>query len=121
MPGSIVEFTNKTENSHFEGVFDISPADLLKHQSSVLVVDVRQPEEYTGELGHIADSRLIVLNTLPQHLAELPKDQSIVFVCLLGGRSSQATAYARSQGFEHVYNMTGGMKLWNQLNLPTER
>lgn len=115
------EFTNKTENDYFEGIYDVSPQELQKHQSSVLVVDVRQPEEYTGELGHIAGATLMVLNTLPDRLNELPQDKTIVFVCLAGGRSSKAAAFARSQGFEHVYNMNGGMQLWNQLNLPTER
>ena len=83
--------------------------------------DVRQPDEYVGELGHIAGAELLVLDTLPDQLAKLPKDRTIVFVCRSGGRSGKATAYALMNGFTQVFNMQGGMLRWNQLQLPVER
>lgn len=116
-----VEFASKTENPHFENVFDIDPSEVLKLKDQIKLIDVRQPEEYTGELGHIAGAELLVLNTLPENLNRIPQDQTVVFTCRSGGRSAQAAAFAKSQGFEHVYNMQGGMLLWNQLQLPVER
>lgn len=115
------EFQSKTPNPGFDGVMDIHPNELNQLKDSVCLVDVRRPDEYTGELGHIAGTQLIVLDTIPQHLQELPKDKTIVFVCRSGGRSAQATAYAKSEGFSEVYNMLGGMLLWNELQLPVER
>lgn len=116
-----VHFENKFENPHFEGVFDIAPVELQKVMTQVKMIDVRQPDEYVGELGHIPGAELLVLDTLPDHVNNLPKDQTVVFICRSGGRSAKATAYAKMNGFTHVYNMQGGMLMWNDLQLPTER
>lgn len=121
MTEKIVEFQTKSANPFFEGVFDIAPAELQQCMGKVKMIDVRQPDEYTGELGHVPGSELMVLDTLPDHLEKLPKDQSVVFICRSGQRSAKATAYAQMNGFKHVYNMQGGMLLWNNLQLPTEK
>ncbi|WP_374034194.1 rhodanese-like domain-containing protein [Bdellovibrio bacteriovorus] len=116
-----VNFTSKTENPHFEGIYDIGPAELLQNKANVVMVDVRQPEEYIGELGHVEGSSLMVLDTLPEQLGTLPKDKTVVFICRSGGRSAKATAFAKMNGFEEVYNMQGGMLLWNDLQLPVTK
>jgi hydroxyacylglutathione hydrolase len=116
-----VSFESKTENPHYEGVYDIGPAELLKKKTDVVMIDVRQPEEYVGELGHVEGSSLMVLDTLPEQLGSLPKDKTVVFICRSGGRSAKATAFAKMNGFEEVFNMQGGMLLWNDLQLPVER
>lgn len=118
---TFTQFTSKIQNPNFENVMDIDPQEILQLKDKIKLVDVRQPEEYTGELGHIPGTELVVLGTLPEHIQNLPKDQTIVFVCRSGGRSAQATAFAKSQGFTEVYNMLGGMLLWNEKQLPIER
>ena len=115
-----VQFSSATANPELPSVTDIMPDDLMKRAGEVHIIDVRQPDEYTGELGHIAGSRLIVLDTLPENIESLPKDEPIVFVCLSGGRSARAAGFAQANGFSHVFNMKGGMRLWNQLGLATE-
>lgn len=117
----IVQFESKTENPQFENVFDIAPAELHTLKDNVTMIDVRQPDEYVGELGHIPGTELMVLDTLPNNLDKLPKDQTVVFVCRSGNRSAKAAAFAKMNGFDNVYNMMGGMLLWNQLQLPVEK
>lgn len=46
---------------------------------SVVLVDVRPPEEF--EAGHIEGARSIPLEELQQHLAELPEDTEVVAYC----------------------------------------
>ena len=116
-----VAFESESANPNFLGVKDIEPAELSQLTSQVHLVDVRRPDEYTGELGHIDGSKLIVLDTLPDQLDTLPKDEPIVFVCRSGGRSAQAAAFAKQNGFSHVFNMKGGMMLWNSLGLPIRK
>lgn len=115
-----VEFASREDNLHFDGVLDIDPRELNTKKDQVVLIDVRQPDEYHGDLGHIPKSKLIVLDTLPEHINEIPKDQTVVFVCRSGGRSARATAYALSQGYTNVYNLKGGMVLWNELHQSTE-
>jgi hydroxyacylglutathione hydrolase len=62
----------------------------------------------------------MVLDDLAETLNTLPKDKTIVFVCRSGGRSAKATHLATQNGYTHVYNLKGGMLLWNELHLPTE-
>lgn len=115
-----VNFESKESNLHFDGVFDIDPKELAVKLTEVVIVDVRQPEEYDGELGHIPTSKLMVLDTLDETLGQLPKDKTIVFVCRSGGRSARAAALAQEMGYKSVYNLKGGMLFWNDLHLPTE-
>ncbi|MEZ0392966.1 MAG: rhodanese-like domain-containing protein [Pseudobdellovibrionaceae bacterium] len=115
-----VQFETKEENLYYHGVQDIDPRELATKKDQVLMIDVRQPEEYQGDLGHIPGSRLIALDTLPEHIQEIPKDRSVVFVCRSGGRSARAAAYAMEHGLTEVYNLKGGMILWNELHLQTE-
>ncbi len=113
-------FESREENLHFEGVYDIDPRELHEKLNQVVLVDVRQPEEYQGDLGHIPNSILIALDELPEKFEQLPRDRSIVFVCRSGVRSARAAAFALEMGITDVYNLKGGMILWNELEYTTE-
>ncbi len=113
-------FESTTANPDIEGVTDITPEELSSNLHRAVLIDVRQPDEFTGELGHIPGARLLVLNNLPGEIDSLPKDEPIVFICRSGGRSARATAFALEHGLMNVYNMKGGMLRWNELKLPTE-
>ena len=116
-----IGFESKSKNPQYEDVYDIEPQELLKKAASVKLIDVRQPDEFVGELGHIEASELMVLDTLPEKMSQIPKDQTVVFVCRSGGRSARAAAFALMNGYSHVYNLRGGMLLWNELALPTQK
>ncbi len=115
------KFKQITVNAHFPNVSDVEPQEVSENTEHIKLIDVREIDEFTGELGHADAAELIVLNTIPEKIAILPKDQTIVFICRSGGRSAQAAAYALSKGFADVYNMRGGMLAWNQLHLPTQK
>jgi sulfur dioxygenase len=87
------------------------------------VLDVREPPEYTGELGHIPGSRLVPLRQLADRVAELQahKQGPTIVVCRSGVRSTTAAAILEGMGFEQVYNLKGGMVDWNDRRLPVER
>ncbi|GAB3988669.1 rhodanese-like domain-containing protein [Nocardioides marmoraquaticus] len=75
----------------------------------VTVLDVREPVEW--EHGHIDGAVHVPLQQLPGRVEELPRDQQLLVVCKVGGRSSQATAFLQEKGFEAV-NLAGGMIDW---------
>ena len=120
MSQSFVQFSSRKDNPSLEGVEDIDPKELLALKANVVIIDVRKPDEFSGELGHIAGAKMIVLDTLPDNMDQIPKDKTIVFVCRSGNRSGRATEFALEEGYEHVYNMAGGMLRWNELGLPVE-
>jgi sulfur dioxygenase len=88
-----------------------------------LLIDVREPDEFRGDLGHIAGSLLIPLRELPDRTAELAdyKNRDIVVICRAGARSTTAAALLTGMGFERVGNLKGGMLDWNEAQLPVER
>jgi sulfur dioxygenase len=95
----------------------------LTSPDSPLLLDVREPEEFSGELGHIPGSRLVPLKELATHANELAiyKDRAIIVICRAGVRSTTAAAILTGLGFEHVSNLKGGMLDWNDQHLPVER
>lgn len=97
--------------------------DRLGGGNPPIVLDVREPEEYHDELGHIPGSRSFPLRVLPNEAGKLEnlKHSEIVVVCRAGVRSSTAAAILTALGFEHVTNLKGGMLEWNDAGLPVER
>lgn len=104
------------------GIPEITPEDLREHLGSVRIVDVRMPEEFNNELGHVPGSILKTLGPeLNNYLASIDREKEIVFTCRSGGRSGTATALSIELGFKKTMNMIGGMIRWNELNFPVER
>ena len=96
---------------------------LLDSANAPVVLDVREPSEYRGELGHIRGSVLIPLRELAGRAAELDahRVRQIIAVCRSGVRSTTAAAMLTGLGFEEVYNLRDGMVGWNDRKLPVER
>lgn len=51
----------------------------------------------------------------------MDKNKEVLFICRSGARSANATLFAKHHGHEKVYNMNGGMMLWNQLGFSIEK
>lgn len=107
-------------------VRQLTPHEVQQQLSSTtppLLLDVREPEEFTGELGHIPGSLLIPLKELSARVGEIEayKDKDVVAICRAGVRSTTAAAILTGLGFERVSNLKGGMLDWNDQNLPVER
>jgi sulfur dioxygenase len=96
----------------FGGIWEITPQALEEAADTVQVVDVREPAEYTGSLGHIAQARLIPLGELERRVAELAADIPVVTVCRSGARSAQAAVILQRIGVRDVANLSGGMLRW---------
>ncbi|CAN5616539.1 hypothetical protein BH10BDE1_BH10BDE1_08820 [soil metagenome] len=115
-------FEKRMEN----GTPEITPEDLSAAMSTpewkskpIRLIDVRRPDEYVGEFGHVEGAELVTLGPDLQSLIDAGNpSEPIVFICRSGGRSGQATGYAESKGFKNVYNMRGGMIRWSELKLP---
>ncbi|HEV2188781.1 MAG TPA: rhodanese-like domain-containing protein, partial [Stellaceae bacterium] len=93
---------------------------LEEHQTPVQILDVREPDEFTGPLGHIEGAVLIPLGELAERAGELAKDRPIVAVCRAGSRSAQATMILQQAGFTDVANLNGGMLRWRAEGYPVE-
>lgn len=103
------------------GVWEIEPAAFADAGANIQLVDVREPEEFTGELGHIQGSRLLPLEQLVARSGELARDRPIVTICRSGARSAQAAVLLKKAGFGDVANLAGGLLRWTAEGQPVER
>jgi glyoxylase-like metal-dependent hydrolase (beta-lactamase superfamily II)/rhodanese-related sulfurtransferase len=104
----------------FAGIPQVEPQWVEEHLGDALVLDVREPSEWSGELGHIHGAKLVPLGELRGKLGELPKDVPIVAVCRSGGRSAQACVILEGAGFPRVANLSGGMIGWRSLGFAVD-
>ncbi|MGH9334192.1 MAG: MBL fold metallo-hydrolase, partial [Vicinamibacteria bacterium] len=88
-----------------------------------LLLDVRQPDEYVGSLGHVPGAILIPLPELPARLSEIEgfRDFRVIAICRSGARSAKAAEILVGAGFRDVWNMTGGTLAWRDRGFPVER
>ena len=75
-----------------------------------VILDVRQPWE--AQICALPGARLIPMNDVPHHVAELNKDAETVVICHHGVRSYHAARYLESLGFGDVVNLSGGVAAW---------
>ena len=97
------------------GIPEIAPEWVRSNLGSATVIDVREPDELTGELGKIGEAEAIPLRQIPGPLADAPRDRPLVIVCRSGGRSGKAALTLTSLGFTKVASMRGGMLAWRTL------
>ena len=81
------------------------------------LLDVREPHEQS--ISRIEGAVLIPLGELEQRTAEIPRDKRILVHCKSGGRSARAVSLLRDQGFENVWNISGGIIAWAREIDPT--
>lgn len=97
----------------------LSTADLrlrLGAGGALTVVDVRNPDEFAGPLGHLPGARNVPLGELPARLSELAgaRKRSIVLVCKTDKRSAKAAEILHGAGFRDVLVLRGGMEQWQR-------
>lgn len=94
----------------------ISPRDvkaLLDAGSPVLLLDVRQPDEYA--FCHLPGSVLIPLGDLSTRHGELEIEPGtlVVVYCHHGVRSLRGAGYLEHVGIADVASMSGGIEEWS--------
>ena len=95
----------------------LSPSQLHAQCATMapLLLDVR--EDWELALAAIrpagAELRHMPMGQIVERLAELPAARPIVCLCHHGVRSQQVAAYLERQGFEQVFNLSGGIDAWS--------
>ena len=82
-----------------------------------VVIDVRQPDEYTQ--GFIEGAVNIPLRELARNLQALPAlDKDIVVVCNTGHRAAIGMAVLQMLGYKKAKTLDGGLNAWRAAKLP---
>jgi phage shock protein E len=106
-------------------VAPIKPEALLartaKHDASLVILDVRTPEEFAQ--GHVPGAINIPHDKLADRIAELTgaKDKDIVLYCHSGRRAGLAAETLKEKGFAKLLHLEGDMQKWTEEQRPTAK
>ena len=111
-------FANAQAQSEVEVLEPQAFIERAKADTSAIILDVRQPEEFAE--GHLAQA--INLDWLNQTvfingLAKLNKQKTYYVYCRSGRRSQAAAGKLKSEGFQ-VVDLKGGYLHWVEVGMP---
>jgi len=84
--------------------------ELEKISEDDLLIDVRSPGEFaSGRIDHVIN---IPVDEIRDRLDEIPPAKNIFIYCEAGIRGYLAQRILKQNGFGHVFNLSGGYRLW---------
>jgi len=86
----------------------------LDNKEDFVLIDVREPHEF--EEFNIG-AQLIPLGQFAAQISDLEahKSKEIILHCRSGARSGRAQQFMLANGFENVFNLTGGVLAWREM------
>lgn len=100
--------------------------DAMDGGEDVVVLDVRTPGEFTGNLGHVPGAVNILPPELQANLSkaggdmEALKGEPVFVMCRTENRAPRTARILKKAGFTNVSIVKGGMSRWNRENYPVE-
>ena len=87
----------------------------LKDISDATVVDVRKSGEFLSE--HIIDAIHVELDSINDHMASVPQDETFYIHCAGGYRSVIAASILKARGYHNMVDVAGGFKAIKEAGL----
>jgi rhodanese-related sulfurtransferase len=108
-PVNMAAFVSSNDRQGFSPTVTVREfLNSYEKDKSIFVLDVRNPNEYSN--GKFATGVNIALPDLRNRLSEIPKDKEIYVHCQVGFRVHLAVRILKQNGFQKVYNISGGYK-----------
>ena len=106
---------------------DVTPQEAFtliqnnQNNPDFVIIDVRTPGEFAE--GYIENAINIDFHseTFRDELDNLDKNRKYVIYCRSGGRSGNALNIMAELNFMEIYNISGGIIVWNAEGLPTTK
>ncbi len=120
-PVNIAGYTAMNILSGFSKNFKYNELDDIANDKEKLIIDVRTPLEY--ELGHIEGAINIEVDQLREKINEIAEDKNkeIYVYCKVGLRGYTAQKILNGNGFNNVYNLSGGYDIYNNVKKNTNK
>ena len=94
----------------------------MERAGELLILDVRPPEDFIGEQGHIVGANNIPVEALLSRVDELSDfmEQPVAIVCRTDRRSAKAAQILARKGYADVHIVRNGMTAWNEAGYKVE-
>jgi len=98
-----------------------SAAVLKINREKAILIDVSEPEEFSR--AHPGGAHNLPFGQVEERIGELVRNKStpVILVCPSGSRAARAAGLLRKLGYEQSQALSGGLKAWQEANLPVER
>ncbi|MBF0180588.1 MAG: VTT domain-containing protein [Magnetococcales bacterium] len=95
---------------------------MLDQGENLVVLDVRDAADFSGENGHLPGSINIPLPELESRLEEIRRiGRPLAIICHTDRRSTEAVRRLEARGIGPLHLVMGGIKQWRQDGYPMER
>jgi len=94
-----------------EPVPDIPPHHIVSNINAFRVIDVREPNEWEGDLPALPFAERRALSEIHTWLPTVPRDEPVLLICRSGRRSMRAAQALAAAGGKPT-NLQGGMLAW---------
>jgi hydroxyacylglutathione hydrolase len=99
-------------------VISLNTTKEMMKDEAVEMIDLRGVAEFNA--GHIAGAKNVFVGTLPTHLNEISKDKKVIIHCQSGDRAAIAYSILAKNGYENIYNFSGGINEWVNSGEPVQ-
>ena len=106
-----------SQHPPFQSINPTTAMRLIGDKDNLLIIDVRTTKEIK-QYGALANSQHIEIGTIARNGVPFPKDQPLLIVCAVGGRSYAVGKFLVKRGHTEIYNLSGGLDRWVQQGLP---
>jgi rhodanese-related sulfurtransferase len=88
--------------------------EMVRDNPEMLILDLRRPEEFNGETGHLRRARNFPLDRLPYRMLEISsfRDSTVLVYCGSPECGDQGMQVLKASGFEDAVLMDGGIEGW---------
>ena len=88
---------------------------------NVVLLDVRSAFEFKGDKIKGAQNISVSSPDFNSRIENLDKNKTYLVYCQHGPRGKEAAKTMKEKGFQHVYNLSGGIEEWKYYNKPVVR
>ncbi len=115
------EAKNGVKHVDAEGAKKLLDEAAAKKDGSVIVLDVRTPEEFKA--GHIEGAKNVDFmgDKFAGEVAKLDKSKTCIVHCQAGGRSTRSLETLIKLGFKSIVHLDGGISGWQKAKLPVTK
>ncbi len=78
-----------------------------------MIIDVRPQAKFAE--AHIPNAVNIPMEAIRSNLDAIPHDKKVILYCNHGRRSYLTSCILRNRGFDNIFNLSGGMDLYNEI------
>lgn len=119
---TLIDKNNPSVGIAYTNIYNAELCTMLKDNPDLILLDVRSVREYTdgdSELGRFPNAINIPITEIENRIEELSryKEKDILVYCSISARSPRVSALLADNGFNHIYNLMGGLSQWQKTDV----